>query len=87
MPLRSYSYRAMESGTPADYRTALAAVHAPLLVVAGSRDEAFKADEYEPVVRGNSHGAVTIVPDATHNSVVNDARTMAAVRSWVGARL
>jgi alpha-beta hydrolase superfamily lysophospholipase len=86
LPLRSYSYRAMEDGAPSDYRTALAAVRAPLLVVAGSRDEAFKADEYGPVVRGESHGTVTIVADATHNSVVNDPRTMAAVKAWVAAR-
>jgi pimeloyl-ACP methyl ester carboxylesterase len=84
--LRSYSYRAMEDGAPADYRAALAAVRAPLLVVAGSRDEVFKADEYGPVVRGNSHGTVVIVPNATHDGVVNDSLTMAAVKTWVAAR-
>jgi alpha-beta hydrolase superfamily lysophospholipase len=89
LPLRSYSYRAMEGGAPADYRAALAAVRAPLLVVAGSRDEAFKAEEYPAVVRNNlqdrRRGTVVIVPDATHEGVHHDARTMAAVSRWAAA--
>jgi non-heme chloroperoxidase len=89
LPLRSYSYRAMEGGAPGDYRAALAAVRAPLLVVAGSRDEAFKAEEYPAVVRDNlqdrRRGTVVIVPDATHEGVPHDARTMAAVSRWAAA--
>ncbi len=83
LPLRSYSYRASEGQGPADYRQALAAVQAPLLVVVGSLDEAFVAEKYEGVIRDYSHGTVTIVPEATHNGVMNDPRTMAAVQAWV----
>jgi alpha-beta hydrolase superfamily lysophospholipase len=82
VPLRSYTYRAMAGSAPDDYRPALAAVRGPLLVIVGSRDEAFKADQYEPAVRNYSRGTVTIVPDATHNGVLRDPRTMAAVAAW-----
>lgn len=84
VPLRSYSFRAMASMTPADHRPALASVRVPLLVVVGSRDEAFEAEEYEAVVRAHSRGTVVLVPDATHESVLRDPRTMAAVASWAG---
>jgi alpha-beta hydrolase superfamily lysophospholipase len=83
LPLRSYSYRAMMGMSPEDYRPALKAVDKPLLVVVGSRDEAFKADEYESVIHSYSKGAVTLIPEATHEGVLRDARTMAAVRTWI----
>lgn len=82
MPLRSYTYRAMAGSAPDDYRPALSAVRAPLLVIVGSRDEAFKADRYEVAVRSYSRGTVTIVPDATHDGVLRDPRAMAAVAAW-----
>lgn len=82
-PLRSYTYRAMAGSAPDDHRPALAAVRVPLLVIVGSRDEAFKADQYEAAVRSHSRGTVTIVPDATHDGILRDPRTMAAVAAWV----
>jgi alpha-beta hydrolase superfamily lysophospholipase len=85
LPLRAYTYRASESMSPKDYRTALAAVRAPLLVLVGSRDEAFKAEEYEAVIRANSNGTVTLVPEATHNGVLHDPRTLAKVSAWASA--
>ncbi|MEO8505359.1 MAG: alpha/beta hydrolase [Acidobacteriota bacterium] len=83
LPLRSYSYRATEDQAPADYRAALRAVAAPLLLIAGTHDEAFLADQYDRVMRANGHGSVTLVPGATHNGVLNDSRAMAAVKAWV----
>lgn len=82
LPLHSYSFRAMASMTPVDHGSALAAVQVPLLLVAGSKDEAFVANAYEAEIRG--HGTVTIIPDATHDGVMTDARTMAAVHAWMG---
>ena len=83
MPLRSYSYRAMENGAPEDYRAAQKAVQAPLLVIVGNRDEAFLADHYVAVIRDYSQGKLLIVPDATHDGVLHDERTLAAVTSWL----
>lgn len=86
VPLRSYSYRAMENGAPEDYREALRAVHAPLMVVVGSRDEAFLADHYVAVVRRYSQGKVVIVPDANHNGVLHDGQALTAVGDWINPR-
>jgi pimeloyl-ACP methyl ester carboxylesterase len=84
LPLRSYSYRASQSNAPTDYREALdalSAAGAPLLVVVGSRDEAFIGDRYAEVI--GKHGRVELVPGANHNGVLTDPRTVAVVTEWV----
>lgn len=83
MPLRSYSYRAMTGSTPADHAPALAAIHKPLLVVVGGKDEAFKADRFEAAIRPYSTGEVVIVDGASHDGVLTEPRAFAAVRRWV----
>ena len=85
MPLRSYSYRAMTGSTPADHAPALKAVDKPLLVVVGSKDEAFKADRFEAAIRPYSTGEVVIVAGASHDGVLNEPRTLAAVTRWIAA--
>ncbi len=82
LPLRSYTYRAMESQGPSDFRSALSSVTTPLLVVVGSRDEAFVADAFPAVLRDAGKAPPVVVPDATHDGVVHDPRAMAAVRAW-----
>jgi alpha-beta hydrolase superfamily lysophospholipase len=83
MPLRSYSYRAMMGMSPTDYRPALRAIHQPLLLVAGSADEAFRADLYEAAVRPYTRGGVVIVQGASHDGVLNHPRALAAVAGWL----
>jgi alpha-beta hydrolase superfamily lysophospholipase len=84
MPLRSYSYRAMMGMSPEDYRPALRAIHQPVLFLAGSADEAFHAEYYEAAIRPYNAGKVVIVPGASHDGVLNDPRTLAAVAGWLG---
>lgn len=83
LPLRSYSYRAGESMAPMDYRQALAAVEAPLLVVVGSADEAFVASAYADVLREGGHGVLETIDGATHNGLLRDARAMKVIATWV----
>lgn len=83
LPLRSYSYRAMVGMHPADHAPALAAIDKPLLVVVGSKDEAFRADQYETTVRRHSQGEVAVVEGASHDGVLEDSRALAAVQRWV----
>ncbi|HKI00711.1 MAG TPA: alpha/beta hydrolase [Thermoanaerobaculia bacterium] len=83
MPLRSYSYRAMTGSTPTDHGPALKAVDKPLLVVVSSKDEAFKADQFEAAIRPYSTGEVVIVEGASHDGVLNEPRTLAAVTRWI----
>ena len=59
----------------------LSAAGAPLLVVVGSRDEAFLGDRYAEVI--DSHGRVELVPDTNHNGVLTDPRAIAVVTEWI----
>ncbi|MFZ1991796.1 MAG: alpha/beta hydrolase [Alphaproteobacteria bacterium] len=73
----------MQPNAPKDYRAAFAAIKAPLLLVAGSKDEAFIASAYPAVVRQYSRGDAIIVDGATHNSVLSDPRAIDAVKTWL----
>lgn len=60
-----YSYRMMTGFNPRIYKTDLAAIKAPLLILAGSEDEAFDAAKFEPTVRPIVPSAtIKIIPDA-----------------------
>ncbi|MEO6323755.1 MAG: alpha/beta hydrolase [Thermoanaerobaculia bacterium] len=85
LPLRSYSYRAMAGMCPSDHVPALRAIHEPLLVIVGSKDEAFHADRYDAAVRPHGRGEVVVVPGASHDGVLDDPRAMAAVHLWMPA--
>jgi alpha-beta hydrolase superfamily lysophospholipase len=78
-----YSYRAMLNTSPFDYVAVLSAVDAPLLVLVGSNDEAFVADQY-PIVIGNySDGEVHIIPGETHTTIVESAAVMPFITKWL----
>ncbi len=88
LPLTSYSYRAMVGNAPEDHAPALLAIAAsgkPLLVLVGSQDEAFKADQYETAL-GPERTALRIIDGASHDGVLVDARTLRAVGSWFGEK-
>ena len=74
-PLRKYTYRSDQSMSPDDYKEGLHAIHQPLLVLVGSKDEAFNAKAFIPAVKNNSSGEVYIIKGTTHNGILksNDA--------------
>ncbi len=82
MPVRAYSYRSMEASVPIDYRKALKSIKKPLLVLAGSNDEAFIAGEYEPIVEAYSSGECYIVEGETHNGIRHSQQAMEKVYRW-----
>jgi alpha-beta hydrolase superfamily lysophospholipase len=82
MPLNKYTYRANQSMAPEDYRQGLHAVKSPLLVIVGSKDEAFVAKEFEPAVKNNSLGEVVVIEGATHNSIRHNKAAMSAASAW-----
>ncbi|MEL7375907.1 MAG: alpha/beta fold hydrolase [Bacteroidota bacterium] len=82
MPIRSYSYRSMQASHPKNYREALRAIDKPMLVLVGSADEAFIAEEYGPVIRSYSGGECYIVEAATHNGIRHSEEAMQKVRDW-----
>ncbi len=82
----TYSYRAMVNSSPTDYATALTAVDAPMLVVVGSNDEAFVANQYPTAVADYSDGEVHIIPGESHNSITVSAAAITIINNWLGDR-
>ena len=82
MPLNKYTYRSNKSMSPGDYAEGLKAVKAPLLVIVGSKDEAFVASEFKPAVEKNSKGKVVVIEGASHNGIRHSKKTMEEVNSW-----
>ncbi len=82
---RTYSYRAMASSSPEDYRAVLEAVDAPMLVLVGSNDEAFVAEQFPPTVTAHSDGEVLIIDGETHDGIYNNPAALAAAQTWMQA--
>ncbi len=82
MPIHNYSYRANESMAPDDYKSGLGQVKKPLLVLVGSKDEAFVASAFKPAVMDNSKGDIFIVEGATHNGIRHHKEAMQRITEW-----
>ena len=80
----SYSYRLSTSYAPRNYKQDLGAIKQPLLVVAGTADELFLAEQYEPVISQFTKVKVKLLPDVTHLGVVISPGTQAAIKEWLG---
>jgi alpha-beta hydrolase superfamily lysophospholipase len=86
MPGYGYSaLQSMQPNAPQDYRAALAAIDKPLLLVAGSKDEAFNGPAFEGVIKQYSKGEALIVAGAMHNGVTHDPRAIERVSQWLDA--
>lgn len=81
--LLHYSFRAMATCAPDDYRDALDADAKPLLIVAGSRDEAFNAAAYGEVARLHRGGEALIVEGVTHDGILRSPQAIAAAAEWM----
>jgi non-heme chloroperoxidase len=83
----AYSDRMLVSLSPRqDLSHDLSAIRRPLLVLAGSRDESFRADLYEPTIAPLAGGTFTTLPDVTHLGLVVHRRTGEEIAAWL-ARL
>jgi len=80
-----YSFRSLVGTAPQSYVAGVQAIDAPLLLVVGSEDEAFLADEYAPLVAAHARvpGRVEVVEGASHNGVHHDPRSVALVADWL----
>ena len=83
-----YSFRALASTGPRSYVAGLEAFDAPLLLLVGSEDEAFLADEYTPLVEEHTRvpARVEVVAGANHNGIHHDPRAVSLAADWL-ARL
>ena len=78
----SYSYRLNTAYAPFDYGKDLSAITQPLLVVAGTKDEAFIYCEYEPTISRYTTVQVKLLQGVTHMGVVVCPEVRAVVKEW-----
>ncbi len=79
----SYSYRLNTAYAPRDYEKDLIAMTQPLLVVAGTKDEAFIYCQYEPVISRYTTVQVKLLQDVTHMGVVVSPEIRPVVKEWL----
>ena len=80
----AYSYRMMMSYNPRrEFARDLAAIRAPLLVIAGQRDESFYAERYEPTIAPHARATVTVLPGVTHLGLVVSGRAAEEIEAWL----
>lgn len=80
----SYSYRLNTGYAPRDYKKSLRAITQPLFVVAGTSDEIFFADKFEPVISQFAKVKVRLVAGLTHIGVVVDPAVQRVIKEWLG---
>ncbi len=64
------------------YKEGLHAIHQPLLVLVGSKDEAFNAKAFINAVKNNSTGEVYIIKGATHDGILESNDAIKHVKTW-----
>lgn len=83
----AYSYRLNTSFAPRDnYGRDLAALSQPFLLIAGTADEAFVAEQYEPTIsQYTQSGAYLIVPEVSHIGMLTSPAVETAIIDWLRA--
>jgi len=79
----AYSLRLNASYAPRDYKRDLRAITQPLLVAAGTADEAFFADRFEAVITRYTPATVKILPGVSHMGLVVDPQIRPVVKEWL----
>ena len=79
-----YSYRLMTGFNPRNYVSDLRALENPALVLVGTDDESFYADEFSVVFDAFApHAHVELVPGATHLGLTVDAGVASLIVEWL----
>jgi len=79
----SYSHRLNTAYTPRNYKKDLSAITQPVLVVAGTADELFIAEQFEPVMSQYADVQVTLLPNVTHMGVVVCPDVQTVFKDWL----
>jgi len=79
----AYSHRLNTGFAPRNYKKDLGAITQPLLVVAGTADEGFHGDKYEPVISQYTEAQVELLDGVTHMGSVVDPSVRPVVRAWL----
>jgi len=78
-----YSHRLNTAFAPRDYKKDLKAISQPLMVVAGTADQAFIAEEFEPVISQYTSVEVKLLPDVSHMGVVVGPEIRIVIETWL----
>ena len=79
----SYTFRMNTAYAPRDYKKDLGAIYQPLLVVAGTGDESFYADQFEPVISKYTEAEVVLLEGVTHMSLVVGEDIQLVIKEWL----
>ena len=79
----SYSHRLNTAYAPRSYEKDLRAITQPLLVVVGTEDDAFIADQFEPVISQYTASGVVLLPGLTHMGVVVRPEIRPVIKKWL----
>jgi non-heme chloroperoxidase len=79
----SYSHRLNTGYAPRNYKKDLRAITQPLLVVAGTKDEAFIAEQFEPVISRYTAVQVKLLQNITHMGVVVGLEIRPVIKEWL----
>ncbi|CEP36453.1 MULTISPECIES: alpha/beta hydrolase [unclassified Halomonas] len=80
----AYSYRLMTGFNPVNFQKELRLIQTPVLLIAGSEDEAFFADRFESTVRPCiPHAEIDIVKGASHLGLVINNEASATACQWI----
>jgi alpha-beta hydrolase superfamily lysophospholipase len=80
----SYTYRLNTAYAPRNYKTDLGAITQPLLVVAGTADEVFYAEKFEPVISQYvADVQVRLLEGVTHMGVVVGDDIHPIIEEWL----
>ena len=79
----SYTFRMNTAYAPRNYKKDLSAIYQPVLVVAGTEDESFYADQFGPVISQYTEAKVELLEGVTHMGVVVDKEIHPVVKAWL----
>ena len=79
----SYSFRLNTAYSPNNYKKDLSAITQPLLVIAGTADEAFAADQFEAVISQYTEVQVRLLEGLTHFGVILSPEVRPVVKEWL----
>jgi len=79
----SYSHRLNTAYAPRNYKKDLKAITQPLLVLVGTADESFYAEQYEPVISQYTDVHVELLEGVTHMGIVVGPEVRPFVKEWL----
>jgi non-heme chloroperoxidase len=71
------------SYAPDNYKKDLNAIYQPVLIVAGTADESFYAEQFEPVISQYTEAKVELLEGVTHMGVVVGKEIHPVLKAWL----